>query len=65
MASIEDHIKDLHDKYFHEKITPEEEEELISYFEEQGISRAIVGDFLYTSHPDYGKPGKDGIIRIV
>ena len=65
MAKVEDRIDVLHDKYFHRTITPEEEKELFAYLKERGIHEDIAGDFLYTSHPDYGKPDKDGIIYIV
>jgi hypothetical protein len=65
MASIKDHIDKLHDKYFHDTITEEEQEELFAYFEARGINRALMGDFLYTSHPDYGKPDKKGKITII
>jgi hypothetical protein len=61
--------KELHDKYFHYTITKEEVKELLSYYpNEVELLKNVpskIGEFLYTSHPDYGKPDKDGIIRII
>ena len=65
MAQVKDRIDELHDKFFHETITEEEQEELFAFFKARGRFRPTIGEFLYTSHPDYGKPDKDGIITIV
>ena len=61
--------KILHDKYFHGTITEKEKEELYTYFQDavnilKGFPSKIA-EVIITSHPDYGKPDKDGHIRII
>lgn len=60
-----DRIDRLHDKFFHGSISQEEQKELFDFYAERGHSRQTMGDFLYTSHPSYGKPDNDGIITII
>ena len=70
MAKKIDHINKLHDKFFHGKITEPERKELYDYyrdkiFVEGKFHRGMMNEFLITSHPDYGKPDKNGHIRII
>lgn len=65
MAKVKDRIDELHNKYFHRTITPEEEKELFDFFKARGHHKSTIGEMLYVSHPDYGKPDKDGITYIV
>jgi len=70
MAEIDDKIRDLHDKFYRGKTTDEENQELFQHFKDQvcppgHYNEDIIKEFLITSHPDYGKPDKDGNISIV
>ena len=67
MAKVNKHIDELHDKFFHGKATKEEIQELYEFFKDSvcadgKIHEGILNEFLITSHPDYGKPDKDGKI---
>lgn len=65
MAQIDDHIDKLHDKYLQGSITEEEQKELFNFFKGRGFSEDAIPEMLYVSHPDYGKPNKDGDTIIV
>lgn len=61
-------IDQLHDKFFYGNITEVEEKELLEEYRwlfAGSVSDDPIRDFLYTSHPDYGKPDKDGKVTIV
>jgi len=63
------YIEKLHDKFFYGTITREEKQVLYEYFKDVvcndgKIHPDILDNFLYTSHPDYGKPAGDGTINI-
>jgi hypothetical protein len=65
-----DQIKKLHDKFFYGTITRRERGILYNHFKkivcrDGQIYEDIIGDFLFVTHSDYGKPDKDGIIRII
>ena len=64
------YIEKLHDKFFHGTITMKEKQILFNYFKKTvctdgKIYEDIIGEFLFVTHPDYGKPDKDGIVRII
>ena len=70
VKEVDPHIRKLHDKFFHGTITEDEKMELYEYFKDSvcadgKIHSRILDNFLVTSHPDYDKPDKDGIVRIV
>ena len=70
MAEIDEHIKKLHDKFFYGNITEKEKMELYNHFKDTvcadgKIHKDILNEFLYVSHPDYGKPDKNGRIKII
>jgi hypothetical protein len=43
----------------------ETEKELREYYELLGFDEVTINTFIIVSRPDYGKPDKDGIIRII
>ena len=70
MARINKHIDSLHDKFFHGTISDKERQELYEFFKDHACSdgkvhEEILNEYLFTSHPDYGKPGKDGKTFII
>jgi len=69
MAQIDEHMNKLHDKFFHGTITEEERLELFGHYKDfichGPIDETLIGEFLFTSHPDYGKPDKEGNIILI
>lgn len=70
MAEIDDHINKLHDKFFNGTISDEEKQKLYDFYKDQvcvdgKVIPRLLDRFLYVSHPDYGKPDKNGLITIV
>jgi len=69
MAQVDEYMDKLHDKFFHGTITEEERLELYSHYKDfichGPMDETLIGEFLTTSHPEYGKPDKNGTITIV
>ncbi len=69
-------IRELQDKLFQEFCYPDEVhmtesewQELVQYerarWGNPNMDEIVIGEMLVTSHPGYGKPDKNGLIKII
>ena len=66
----EKELNRLKDLFFYGKISKKDKRKLLDVYKKEWNDMPDLTDsdielILYTSHPDYGKPDKDGVITIV